>query len=521
MDSTLLVLVILGFFIGFFGIGLTFHRKRLTFAHDLAQQEQKRLLEEARKESDQIVKQALREAKDEARKSRQKFEDDSKNRRTEITKLEQKLKSREDSIDKRLAFIERRELEIELATKKTAAEEQLYHKLAQDCEVTLEKARKTLQSVANMSVEEAKRELIKSLEVIAKKEAQASIEKIEEQAKQEASYRAKSIVSLAVQRTAGEYVSDATISVVSLPGEEMKGRIIGREGRNIRAIEQATGVDIIIDDTPEAVIISCFNPIRREVAKITLERLIADGRIHPARIEETAKRVIAEFDTITQENGERASLDIGITDLHPELVKLLGRLKYRTVGQQSLLQHSLETAQISSFMASELGISAKKAKRAGLLHDIGSALDEDVEGHHADLGADICEKYGESADVVEAIRLHHKEDIKEASPLVVIINAANTLSSSRPGARKELFESFVKRLSDMEKLVKSFPGVSEAYVMQSGREVHAMVDPLAVLDSEVSVLVNDIAAKLRHELTFPGQVRVTIVRENRSVEYAK
>jgi ribonuclease Y len=301
----------------------------------------------------------------------------------------------------------------------------------------------------------------------------------------------------------------------------MKGRIIGREGRNIRAIEQATGVDLIIDDTPEAIIISCFNPVRREVAKMSIDRLIADGRIHPARIEETVKRVEEEFDQILLDTGEQASFDIGITDLPSELLRPLGRLKYRTCGQQTVLQHSIEVAHICGIMASEMGLNVKKAKRCGLLHDIGKAVDQESEGHHAQIGADLCTKYNEAADVVDAIRLHHQEHLNQASPYAVVLHAANILSGARPGARKELLETYVKRLEEMEKVIMGFNGIGQVYVLQAGREVRALVTPSGVSDQEVIALSNDIASKLRSELTFPGQVRVTVVRESKFVEYAK
>ena len=343
---TTLLVAIIGILIGMLFLGFFFHKKQLTEAFENARLESSRVLEEARREADDMVKGALREAKEDSRKSRQSFEEESRQRRGEIGKLEQKLKSREETLEKKLSQLDRREQELEGLTKKAQAEEQNYQKLSVECETTLESSRKTLESIANMSQEEAKRELIKSLDSQAKKDAQELIRQIEADAKAEADKRAKSVVSLAVQRISGEYVSDSTITVVALPSEDLKGRIIGREGRNIRAIEQATGVDLIIDDTPEAVIISCFNPVRREIAKLTIERLIGDGRIHPARIEETVKRVMSEFDLVIREQGEQASFDTGITDLHPELVMALGKLKYRTAGQQSVLQHSIETAHI-------------------------------------------------------------------------------------------------------------------------------------------------------------------------------
>jgi ribonucrease Y len=516
-----LLIAIIGILTGMLVLGVFFHKKQLTHAFEKARIESQRVLDDARREADEMIKGSLREAKEESRKSRQSFEDEAKNRRAEVTKLEQKLKGREETIEKKLTILDRREQELETLSKKAQTEEANYQKLSVECEASLLSSRKTLESIANMSQEEAKRELIKSLEVQAKKDAQTFILRIETEAKAEADKRAKAVVSLAVQRISGEYVSDSTITVVTLPSEDLKGRIIGREGRNIRAIEQATGVDLIIDDTPEAVIISCFNPVRREIAKLTIERLIGDGRIHPARIDETVKRVISEFDLVIREQGEQASFDTGITDLHPELVMALGKLKYRTAGQQSVMQHSIETAHICGIIAGEMGLNVKKAKRCGLLHDIGKAVDQETEGHHADIGADFCLRYQESADVVEAIRMHHREDLNNVTPYAVVLYAANSLSANRPGARKEILETYVKRLADMEKVVREFAGVDEAFVIQAGREVHAIVNPQQVSDQQVMDLSSSIAHKMRQELTFPGQVRVTVIRESKFVDYAK
>lgn len=521
MDIAIVGLVaIVGLGIGLF-IGVIFHKKQLQSAMSDSENESKRIREDARQEADRLVKDAMQDAKDEARKRRQEFEEEAKNRRTEIGRLENKIKQREQTLEKKLNIIDQREQELEKLETKLSQDDKRYKVLTTECEETLDHARRTLQNIAGMSAEEAKRELIKTLEEDAKREARERIREIEEQTRIEAEERARSVVSLAVQRIAGEYVSDSTVTVVALPDDGMKGRIIGREGRNIRAIEQATGVDLIIDDTPEAVIISCFNPIRREVAKITLERLVADGRIHPARIDETAKRVISEFDQAIRENGEQAAYDVGITDIHPELIKHLGRLRYRTIGQQTILQHAVETANICGIMASEMGLNVKRAKRSGLLHDVGKAVDQESEGHHAILGADLCAKFDEHADVCDAIRLHHAEDLTHASPYTVVLHTANLLSARRPGARREVMETYLNRLGDMEKVVLGFNGIQEAFVMQAGNEVRAMVTPSGVSDHEVQDLANDIAAKLRQELTFPGQVRVTVVRESQTIDFAK
>jgi ribonuclease Y len=434
--------------------------------------------------------------------------------------LEKKIREREAALSSKITALSVREKAIESREKKLSLDEKKNLRLIAENELIIAKNQKMLEKVANQSAEEARNELISLLEADARKEVQKTIRTLEVEAQKEANAKAIEITSLAIQRIASEYVNDATVTVVSLPTEEMKGRIIGREGRNIRAIEQATGVDLIIDDTPEAVIISCFNPIRREIAKITLERLIADGRIHPARIEETASRIDREFETMTKEYGEQAAFEIGITDLHPELITLLGRLRFRTASLQSVLQHSIETAHICGIIASELSLDTKKAKRAGLLHDIGKALDQETEGHHADLGAQLAKKYGESDSVCDAIRSHHKDPLMFASSLAVILSAANNLSSKRPGARKELLSTYVKRLEDMEHLVTKFKGVERSYVLQAGREIRAMIVPDAASDEDVRDLSYEIATKLRRDLNFPGQIRVTVLKENKFVEFA-
>lgn len=519
--GTILVIAVIGIVVGLLGVGFILNKKQLALAFKSAQDESKSLLEAARREADEVVKAAMRDAKEESRQKRKTFEDEAKKRRSEISKLENKIKQREQTLEQKLEAVDKRENEVEQLEKKIQLEEKRYHRMIAECDLLIEKNQKTLEKVASMSADEARKELLKSLEEAARKDAKEIVRKIEHETRLEAESRAQAVVSLAVQRLAGDYVNDSTVTVVSLPGEEMKGRIIGREGRNIRAIEQAIGVDLIIDDTPEAVIISCFNPIRREIAKLTLERLISDGRIHPARIEETAKRVEAEFESILKEYGEQAAFDVGVTDLPPDLLTHLGRLKFSTTGLQSVLQHSVETAHISGIIAGELDVKSKLSRRAGLLHDIGKAVNQEMEGHHAEIGADLCAKYGENALVVNAIRLHHQDNLEFADPLTVILNAANKLSGSRPGARKEIMETFVKRLSDMEALVKEFQGIDSAFVLQAGREIRALVTPDGVSDSEVIDLSNDIAAKLRRELSFPGHVRVTVLRESRHVDYAK
>lgn len=515
-----ILIVVVGIVLGLVIFGVLINKKKLATVYENAQSESKKILDEARKDADRLVKSSLQEAKEESRRRRKTFEEEAKKRKTEINKLEKKIKQREQNLEKKFLALEQKEIKTSELEQKLAGEEKRKLRVIADYELNIEQNKRTLEKIANMSAEEAKKQLLKSLEEEAKKNAKESIRQIEAETRKVASKKATEIISLSVQRLAGEYVNDSTITVVNLPGEEMKGRIIGREGRNIRTIEQATGVDLIIDDTPEAVIISCFNPVRREIAKTTLERLIADGRIHPARIEETVKRVESEFESIISDYGEQAAFDIGITDLHPEIINYLGKLKFRSTGMQSILQHSVETAQICGLTASELGLNVKRAKRAGLLHDIGKAVDQETEGHHADISADICEKFGEHKEVCESVRLHHSEDLLNAPALAVILGVANTLSTNRPGARKELLESYIKRLEEMENIVKSFDGIESAYVLQAGREVRALVSPDGVSDSEVRDLSDEIAVKIRQELTFPGQVRITVLRESKFVEYA-
>jgi ribonuclease Y len=502
-------------------LGVFLHKRMLKTTFDSAQQDSEKILIEAQEERDRIIREAHLEAKKDYKQRRVQIENEFKKRRNELTKLETKVKSREEALEKKLTVLDKKEAELEQVNEHLNMEEQRYKRLVSECESTLSESRRTLETIANLSQEEAKRELVKSLETEAQKAAQEAIRKIEEDAKREGERRAQVMMSLAVQRVSSEYVNDSTITVVGLPSDEMKGRIIGREGRNIRAIEQATGVDLIIDDTPEAVILSSFNPIRREIAKIAIDRLIADGRIHPARIEETVKKIETEFDQVILENGEQAAFDTGLTDLHPQLLASLGKLKYRTNGQQTVLHHSVEVAHICGIMAAEMGIDVKKAKRAGLLHDIGKSVDQESEGHHTQIGADLCKKFNESPEIIEAIRLHHSEDLGRAHPLTVILHAANVLSGNRPGARREVLETYVKRLEEMEKMVKAFEGIESAFVLQSGREIRAMIKPTGISDNEVFNLANDIAFKLRKELTFPGQVKVAVLRENIYVDYAK
>jgi ribonuclease Y len=384
----------------------------------------------------------------------------------------------------------------------------------------IEEQRHLLEQISGITADEAKERFMKLVESEMRHESAKMIKRIEEETQSQADKKAKEIIVAAIQRYAADYVVEETVSVVHLPNEEMKGRIIGREGRNIRALEAATGVDLIIDDTPEAVIISGFNPVRREVARITLERLITDGRIHPGRIEEIVAKAEQEIEQKIREAGERATFDLGVHGIHPELIRMVGRLKYRTSFAQNVFQHSLEVAFLAGAMASELGLNIKQAKRAGLLHDIGKAVDHEVEGSHALIGADLARKYAEAPNVVHSIAAHH-DDEKPQSALDVLIQAADALSAARPGARREMLETYVKRLEELERIAFSFPGISKAYAIQAGREIRVIVENEAISDADAAMLSRDIARKIENELSYPGQIKVTVIREMRAVDYAK
>jgi ribonuclease Y len=384
----------------------------------------------------------------------------------------------------------------------------------------IEEQRHLLEQISGITADEAKERFMKLVESEMRHESAEMIKRIEEETQSQADKKAKEIIVAAIQRYAADYVVEETVSVVHLPNEEMKGRIIGREGRNIRALEAATGVDLIIDDTPEAVIISGFNPVRREVARITLERLITDGRIHPGRIEEIVAKAEQEIEQKIREAGERATFDLGVHGIHPELIRMVGRLKYRTSFAQNVFQHSLEVAFLAGAMAAELGLNIKQAKRAGLLHDIGKAVDHEVEGSHALIGADLARKYAEAPNVVHSIAAHH-DDEKPQSALDVLIQAADALSAARPGARREMLETYVKRLEELERIAFSFPGISKAYAIQAGREIRVIVENEAISDADAAMLSRDIARKIENELSYPGQIKVTVIREMRAVDYAK
>ena len=511
----ILVSALLGVLIGFL-IRKRFSDARIGSAKEVASH----LIEEAEKKAEILKKEALLQAKDKFYQEKAEFEKETVEKRQELQNLEKRIIQRESHLDKKIELLDTKEGEINRREKNLIQQEKAIQEQEKKVVVLLEKQRAQLESIARMSSEEAKRLLMESMENEAKHEAAKGIKRIEDEARELADKKSKEIISLAIQRYAGDYVAEKTVSVVNLPNEEMKGRIIGREGRNIRALEAATGIDLIIDDTPEAVILSGFNPIRREIARIALERLVSDGRIHPARIEEIVQKVEQEIEVAIREAGEQATFDVGVHGIHPELIKLIGRLKYRTSFAQNVYQHSLEVAFLCGTMAAELGINVKQAKRAGLLHDIGKAVDHEVEGSHGKIGAELAKKYGESPIVVHAIGAHHEEE-KPDSILDVLVEAADALSGARPGARREMLETYVKRLEDLEKIAQSFPGIEKSYAIQAGREIRIMVQPDRISDEDSVILCRDIARKIEKEMTYPGQIKVTVIREMRAVDVAK
>lgn len=520
MNMLVFIVIVLAAIAGGAGLGIVLRKFFLESRQQNIEAQGKKLIEKALSEADQIKKEAILQSRDEALQLKQETERDIRERKKEVAEEEKRLIQKLDQIERKIDILDKREMELLKKEQFFIREEELVEQKRRDADALIEQQRQQLEKISGVTREEATKMLVESIESEARMEAAKALVRIENEMKMKADRKAKNIIALAISRYAGDYVAEKTVSVVPLPNEEMKGRIIGREGRNIRAIEAATGIDIIIDDTPEAVILSGFNPVRREVARIALERLIADGRIHPARIEEIVVKVAEELEVSMREAGEQATFDVGAHGVHPELIKLLGRLKYRTSYGQNCLQHSLEVAFLCGVMAAELGLNVKQAKRAGLLHDIGKAVDHEVEGSHASIGADLAKKYGEPADVVHAIAAHH-EDVPPESVLDVLVQSADALSGARPGARKEMLESYVKRLEDLENIANSFTGVEKSYAIQAGREVRIMVDSGQVSDAEAMMLIKEIVKKIEEELTYPGQIRVTVIRETRAVDYAK
>lgn len=484
-----------------------------------AERETSQILDDAKRTSESMIKEARLEVKDKLFKMKSEFDNDTKETRSELKKKERRLIQKEENIDRKIDQFERKERDVLRKEKKLIRRyEELEGKEIKFKEL-IEEQKRQLEKISGFTAEQAKELLIRAMENEARHEGAKLIKRIENEAKEQADKNAKDIIATAIQRYAGDFVAERTVSVVQLPSDEMKGRIIGREGRNIRALEAATGIDLIIDDTPEAVILSGFNPVRREVARLSLMRLISDGRIHPARIEDIVKKVGKEVDLAIKEAGEQAAFDLSIHGIHNELIKYIGRLKFRTSYAQNVLQHSIEVGVLSGIMASELGLNSKLARRMGLLHDIGKAVDHEIEGQHAVIGSNLAKKFGETQKVVQAIAAHH-EDVPPSSVYDLLIQAADGLSGARPGARKELLENYIKRLEDLEKIANSFSGVANTYAIQAGRELRIIVESGIISDEEATLLSRDVSKKIEESLTFPGQIKVVVIRETRAVEYA-
>jgi len=494
-------------------VGIAYRKKFAESAIGSAETEAKRIVGEAVKNAETKKKESLLEAKEEIIKMKNEADRELKERRKEMTKLESRIAQKEESIDKKIETLEKKE---EGLVKKNAD----LALLETEIKKKIEKQDEILQEISGYTHEQAKQMIIEKLEVELRHELAMKIVDYEQRFKDEADKKAKNILSLAIQRYASDYVSEATVSVVPLPNDEMKGRIIGREGRNIRTIETLTGVDLIIDDTPEAITLSSFDPVRREVARLTLEKLILDGRIHPARIEEMVGKAKREVDGIIKTEGERATFETGVHGINPELVKMLGRLKYRTSYGQNVLAHSIEVAHLAGMMANELGADVNAAKRAGLLHDIGKAMTHEVEGSHIQIGIDIAKKYKENKDVIHAIEAHHG-DIEPQTIVAMIVQAADAISGARPGARRENLESYIKRLEKLEEIANSFTGIEKSYAIQAGREIRIIVSPEEINDDAMVFLARDIVKKIEDELEYPGQIKIHLVRESRIIDYAR
>ncbi len=478
-----------------------------------AESRAREIIDDAVKTAEAKKKESLLEIKEESIKTKNELEKETKERRAELQRYEKRVLSKEESLDKKSDAIERREAAF------TAKEEHLRQREAKVEELSKQRVQE-LERISGLTSEQAKEYLLKTVEDDVKHDTAKMIKEMEAQAKEEADKKAKEYVVTAIQRCAADHVAETTISVVQLPNDEMKGRIIGREGRNIRTLETLTGVELIIDDTPEAVVLSGFDPIRREVARIALEKLIVDGRIHPARIEEMVEKAQKEVDAIIREEGEAAALEVGVHGIHPELIKLLGRMKFRTSYGQNALKHSIEVAQLSGLLAGEIGLDVRLAKRAGLLHDIGKSIDHDVEGSHIQIGVDLCRKYKESATVINAVESHHG-DVEPETLIACVVQAADTISAARPGARRETIETYTNRLKQLEDISNQFKGVEKSFAIQAGREIRIMVVPEQVSDADMVLLARDISKQIEYELEYPGQIKVNVIRESRVTDYAK
>ncbi len=500
--------------------GMLLRRQLSRSRHAGAQKDAAQIVEDGRREAETIRKEAVLQAKDTVLQAKTEWENELREKRRELQGQEKRLQQREENLDRKGSQLDSRSEDLDGRDKQLQQRHEQLQRGEQELQGRQSEQERLLEQISGMSREEAKQQLIAAMESEARHDGAKMIKQIEDEARETADKKAKEVLALAIQRYAGDFVAEKTVSVVPLPADEMKGRIIGREGRNIRAIEAATGIDLIIDDTPEAVIISGFNPVRREVARLSLERLIQDGRIHPSRIEEVVKKSEEEVEQAIREAGEQATFDVGVHGIHPEIIKLLGRLRYRTSYGQNVLQHSIEVAFLCGIMAAELNLNVKQAKRAGLLHDIGKAVDHEIEGSHAVIGADLARKYGESPKIVHALAAHH-EDEKPETVLAILTQAADALSGARPGARREMLETYVKRLQDLERIGTSFPGCNSCYAIQAGREIRVMVSSDDVSDTQSLVLAKDIAKKIEDEMTYPGQIKVNVIRETRAVEFAR
>jgi ribonuclease Y len=521
MDMSVLTLFLLVLFLVAGAVVGFLLRKKLVEENQANVEAQRRqIVENAIQDAEKIKKEALLQAKEEAYQIKQEADREIKQSRDEIKEEQRRLDRKLDEVKVDLKALEKRSDKMRQDEAQLARQEKEVENKSRELDEIIDQQRYKLEQIAGIGREEAKKELMASIESEARMDAAKRLSRIENEMKIEADRKGKNILALAIARYAGDYVADKTVSMVPLPNDEMKGRIIGREGRNIRAIEAATGIDIIIDDTPEAVILSGFNPVRREVARLALTQLISDGRIHPARIEEVVAKVTEDLKVEIREAGEQATFDVGAHGMHVDLIELLGRLKYRTSYGQNILQHSLEVAFLCGVMAAELGLDVKKAKRAGLLHDVGKAVDHEVEGSHAIIGRDLAKKYGEADDIVYAIGAHH-EDQPPKSVLDILVQSADALSGARPGARKEMLQSYVKRLEDLENIANSFDGVDKSYAIQAGRDLRIIVDSQKIRDDEATLLSRDIAKAVEKQLTYPGQIRITVIRETRAVEFAK
>lgn len=523
MESQSVLVAVIGGLVAL-GLGLVvgfFMRKNvLKKEAESAEAKVKNLVQDAENKAKTIQKEAELAARDQMYKARMEMEDEEKRRRQDLSATEKRIVVKEENLDRKMEQMERKENDIRRSEQGLEAKKKNQEELEKKYQDMIEDSKQLLERLSGMSAEEAKRMLVEKMTSEATHEAAKRMRQIEEEAKETADKKAKKIISLAIERMSGEWVQEASISVVKLPSEDMKGRVIGREGRNIRALEQATGVDLIVDDTPGAVVLSSHNPIRREIARATLEKLLTDGRIHPARIEETLEKVTQDVEKGIREAGQQALFELDIHGIHPELVKLLGALKYRYSYAQNVLNHSIEVGFLCGIMASELGLDPKLARRAGLLHDVGKAVSHEIEGSHAVIGGELAKKYGEPAAVIHGVWAHH-EDIPQESVLDHLVEAADALSGARPGARMESAETYIKRLEDLEKIATSYDQVEKAYAIQAGRELRVMVQPERISDTDATMLCKDIVKKIESQLTYPGQIKVTIIRETRAVDFAK